>query len=63
MFVQFLTATNLMPNGFAMADHMRAEPCCETLINASFGFREIREEILHSDCGSQYTIAAYWAAI
>ncbi len=54
---------DLMPNGLAMADHMRAELCCETLKNARLRFPEIRGAILHSDRGSQYTSAAYRAAI
>ena len=54
---------DLMPNGLAMAEHMRAELCCETLKNASLRFPEIRGAILHSDRGSQYTSAAYRAAI
>ena len=54
---------DLMPNGLAMADHMRAERCCETLKTARLRFPEIRGAILHSDRGSQYTSAAYRAAI
>lgn len=38
-----------MPNGLAMADHMRAELCCETLKNASLRYPEIRGAIVHSD--------------
>ena len=54
---------DLMPNGLAMADHMRAELCCETLKNASLQYPEIRGAIVYSDRGSQYTSAAYRAAI
>ena len=54
---------DLMPNGLAMADHMRAELCCETLKNANLRYPEIRGAIIHSDRGSQYTSAAYRAAI
>ena len=54
---------DLMPNGLAMADHMRAELCCETLKNANLRYPEIRGAIVHSDRGSQYTSAAYRAAI
>ena len=54
---------DLMPNGLAMADHMRAELCCETLKNASLRYPEIRGAIVHSDRGSQYTSSAYRAAI
>ena len=46
---------DLMPNGLAMADHMRAELCCETLKNASLRYPEIRGAIVQSDRGSQYT--------
>ena len=54
---------DLMPNGLAMADHMRAELCCETLKNASLRYPEIRGAIVHSDRGSQYTSSAYRTAI
>ena len=54
---------NLMPNGLAMADHMRAELCCEALKNASLRYPEIRRAIVHSDRGSQYTSSAYRTAI
>lgn len=54
---------DLMPNGIAMADHMRAELCCETLKNASLRYPEIRGAIVHSDRGSQYTSSAYRTAI
>ena len=54
---------DLMPNGLAMADHLRAELCCETLKTASLRYPEIRGAIVHSDRGSQYTSAAYRAAI
>ena len=50
---------DLMPNGLAMADHMRAELCCETLKNANLRYPEIRGAIVHSDRGSQYTSSAY----
>ena len=54
---------DLMPNGLAMADHMRAELCCETLKNASLRYPDICGAIVHSDRGSQYTSSAYRAAI
>ena len=54
---------DLMPNGLAMADHMRAELCCETLKKASLRYPEIRGAIVHSDRGSQYTSSAYRTAI
>ena len=54
---------DLMPNGLAMADHMRAELCCETLKNASLRYPDICGAIVHSDRGSQYTSAAYRTAI
>lgn len=54
---------DLMPNGLAMADHMRAELCCETLKNASLRYPEIRGAIVHSDRVSQYTSSAYRTAI
>ena len=46
-----------------MADHMRAELCCETLKNASLQYPDICGAIIHSDWGSQYTSSAYRAAI
>lgn len=54
---------DLLSVGLAMADHMRDELCCETLKNANLRFPEIRGAIVHSDRGSQYTSAAYRAAI
>mgnify|MGYP000058063922 CR=1 FL=1 len=54
---------DLLPVGLAMADHMRAELCCETLKHANLRFPEIRGAIVHSDRGSQYTSAAYRAVI
>ena len=54
---------DLMPNGLAMADHMRAELCCETLKNASLRYPEICGAIVHSDRGSQYASSAYRTAI
>lgn len=54
---------DLLPNGLAMADHMRAELCCETLKNASLRYPEICGAIVHSDRGSQYTSSAYRAVI
>ena len=42
---------------------MRAELCCETLKHANLRFPEICGAIVHSDRGSQYTSAAYRAAI
>ena len=47
---------DLMPNGLAMADHMRAELCCETLKKASLRYPEIRGAIVHSDRGSHSKI-------
>ena len=46
-----------------MADHIRAELCCETLNHANLRFPEIHGAIVHSDRGSQYTSAAYRAII
>ena len=37
-----------------MADHMRAELCCETLKNASLRYPDICGAIIHSDRGRQY---------
>ena len=54
---------DLLPVGLAMADHMRAELCCETLNHANLRFPEIRGAIVLSDRGSQYTSAAYRAVI
>ena len=54
---------DLLPVGLAMADHMRAELCCETLKHANLRFPEICGAIVHSDRGSQYTSAAYRAVI
>ena len=54
---------DLMPNGLAMVDHMRAELCCETLKHACLRYPEIRRAIVHSDRGSQYTSSAYRTAI
>ena len=62
MFQRFLTAM-MLPVDLAMADHMRAELCCETLNHANLRFPEIRGAIVHSDRGSQYTSAAYRAVI
>ena len=42
---------DLLPVGLAMADHMRAELCCETLKHASLRYPEIRGAIVHSDRG------------
>lgn len=53
---------DLMPNGLAMADNMRAELCCETLKNAGLRLPE-RGAIIHSDRSSQYTSADYKSAI
>ena len=63
MFRRFFDCYDLMPNGLAMADHMRAELCCETLKHACLRYLEIRGAIVHSDRGIQYTSAAYRAAI
>ena len=63
MFRRSLTAYDLLPVGLAMADHMKAELCCETLRNASLRYPEIHGAIVHSDRGSQYTSAVYRAAI
>ena len=54
---------DLLPVGLAMADHMRAELCCETLKNVSLRYPEIRGAIVHPDRGSQYTSSAYRTAI
>lgn len=47
----------------AMADHMKAELCAETLCRACRAFPDIRGAIIHSDRGSQYTSALYRAEI
>ena len=39
---------DLLPAGLAMADHMRAELCCETLKHANLRFPKIRGAIVHS---------------
>ena len=55
---------DLLLVSLAMADHMRAELCYETLKNANLRFPEIRGAIVYSDRGGQYTSAVlYWAAI
>ena len=45
--------------GIAMADHMKAELCVDTVRNAGKAFPAFRGAILHSDRGSQYTSACY----
>ena len=42
---------DLLPVGLAMANHMRAELCCEALKNASLRYQEICGAIIHSDRG------------
>ena len=54
---------DLMPNGLAMADNMRAQLCVNTLKNAYLRYPDIRGAIIHSDRGSQYTSSEYRAAI
>ena len=54
---------DLMPVGLAMANHMRAELCCETLKNESLRYPDICGAIIHSDRGSQYTSSAYRTSI
>ena len=54
---------DLLPIGLAMADHMRAELCCETMKHANLRIPQIRGAMIHSDRGSQYTSAAYRAVI
>ncbi len=46
---------DLMPNGLAMADHMRAELCSQTVKNACLRYPAIHGAIIHSDSGSRYT--------
>lgn len=50
---------DLMPNGLAMADNMRAELCSQTVKNACLCYPAIRGAIIHSDRGSQYTSSEY----
>jgi transposase InsO family protein len=50
---------DLMPNGLAMADNMRAELCVKTLKSAYMRYPDIRGAIIHSDRGSQYTSSDY----
>lgn len=50
---------DLMPNGLAMADHMRAELCSQTVKNACLRYPAISGAIIHSDRGSQYTSSEY----
>lgn len=45
--------------GIAMADHMRAELCAETVKNTVLSHPEMRSAIIHSDRGSQYTSREY----
>ena len=54
---------DLMPNGLAMADNMRAELCSQTVKNACLHYPKICGAIIHSDRGSQYTSAVYRTAI
>ena len=49
--------------GLAMADHMKAELCVDTVRNAWKAFPAIRGAVLHSDRGSQYTSACYRAEL
>ena len=50
---------DLMPNGLAMADNMRAELCVDTLKSAYLRYPDIRGAVIHSDRGSQYTSIDY----
>lgn len=50
---------DLIPNGLAMADHMRAALCVQTLKNACLRHPRLRGAIIHSDRGSQYTSSEY----
>ncbi len=49
--------------GLAMDDNMRAELCVRTLNGAAAAYPGLRGAIVHSDRGSQYTSAAYRAAV
>lgn len=49
--------------GLAMADNMKADLCVSTIENAYQAFPSIREAIIHSDRGSQYTSALYRAEL
>lgn len=49
--------------GLAMAEHMKAELCVDTIRNAWKAFPAIRGAVLHSDRGSQYTSACYRAEL
>ncbi len=49
--------------GLAMAEHMKAELCVDTVQNAWKAFPAIRGAVLHSDRRSQYTSACYRAEL
>lgn len=49
--------------GLSMDDNMKAELCVRTLENACRSYHEMRNAIVHSDRGSQYTSEKYRAAI
>ena len=49
--------------GLAMDDNMRAGLCVRTLEGAAAAYPALRGAIVHSDRGSQYTSAAYRAAV
>jgi transposase InsO family protein len=46
------------PLGLAMADHMRAELACDSLLQAATRF-DLRGAIIHDDRGGQYTSGAF----
>ena len=54
---------DLMAEGIAMADNMRKELCIQTVINAHGMYPEIKEAVIHSDRGSQYTSDEYKAVL
>ena len=49
--------------GLAMNTHMKAALCVKTLENAFIHYPELRNAIIHSDRGSQYTSKEYREAI
>ena len=49
--------------GFAMDTHMKASLCVRTLQNACMRYPELKNAIIHSDRGAQYTSNEYRQAI
>ena len=50
---------DLMPLGISIEDNMKAELCCNTVLNAVKAYPNIKGCIIHSDRGSQYTSEIY----